>query len=260
MTQVAPTAATTADGALIRPLHDALPRKRLLPAPPLVAAGEGDAALLVASRRADGVDRLGPTPATAPWPAREARGFAIGRFVSDWPAQQATGPAGRRSQGWTPSQDQHGHDVIQVRFATGAGRAGPSPQSGPVHAGALADADAPPAGPVAGAAGAAGRPATRTPTSLHGAIRPAGWSGRHSLARHARLRVAARPLHRAGENPSPAPAHGGGQALRARGALVNRDSSRKHPAIALCRVAGASRLMCYLAAICQQYHTWEGLL
>jgi hypothetical protein len=148
------------------------------------------------------------------------------------------------------STAQHGNDLITVRFASR--RVPGVSQSAPVPAGALSDADAPPAGPVLGPAG---RPAPRTPPRLHGALRPAGWGGRPSVARHARLRVASRPLHRASEKPSSAPAHCGGAELRARGTLVNRYSSRKNPAIALCRVAGASRLMGYLAAICQQYQT-----
>jgi transposase len=126
ITQVETTSATTADVALIRPIHDALQRKRLLPGQHIVDAGYVDAELLVASRRDYGVDLLGPTPANAHWQAREASGFEIGRFVIDWQAQQATCPEGRRSQGWTPSHDQHGNDVIKVRFATGECRVCPS--------------------------------------------------------------------------------------------------------------------------------------
>ncbi len=116
ITQVETTAATTAAVALPQPLHDALQRKRLLPAQQVVDAGDVDAPLLVASQRDDGVDLLGPTPANAHWHAREPNGLESSRFVIDWPAQQATCPAGRPSQKWTPSHEQHGSEVIKVRF------------------------------------------------------------------------------------------------------------------------------------------------
>ena len=51
ITQVETTSATTAAVALTQPLHDALQRKRLLPAQHVVDAGSVDAQLLVASQR-----------------------------------------------------------------------------------------------------------------------------------------------------------------------------------------------------------------
>jgi transposase len=116
ITQVETTSATTADVALTQPIHDALQRKGLLPAQHVVDAGYVDAQLLVASQRDYGVDLLGPTPANAHWQAREPNSLESSRFVIDWQAQQATCPAGRTSQKWTPSHDQHGSEVIKVRF------------------------------------------------------------------------------------------------------------------------------------------------
>jgi transposase len=116
ITQVETTSATTADVALTQPIHDALQRKGLLPAQHVVDAGYVDAQLLVASQRDYGVDLLGPTPANAHWQAHEPDGLESSRFVIDWQAQQATCPAGRPSQKWTPSHDQHGNEVIKVKF------------------------------------------------------------------------------------------------------------------------------------------------
>src|SRR5262249_46394250 len=130
-------------------------------------------------------------------------------------------------------------------------------QSCPLHAGAGAAAEAPPARPVSRPAG---RTTTRTPPGLCGPIRPPCRRRRDLGARHAGLRVALGPVGRSGETPSPAGAHCGGKERRACGPLVNRDAAGEHPALVLCLIAGTSRLMRYLAAICQRYHTWEGLL
>src|SRR5260221_5493783 len=116
MRQVKPASATPAAVALTQPLHDALQRKRLLPAQHVVDAGSVDAQLLVASQRDYGVDLLRPTPANAHWQAREPHGPENTRFVIDWPAQQATCPAGRPSQQWTSCHEQHRRDVIDVTF------------------------------------------------------------------------------------------------------------------------------------------------
>jgi transposase len=126
ITQVETTSATTADVAMTQPIHDALQRKRLLPAQHVVDAGYLDAELLVASQRDYGVDLLGPPPANAHWQAHETSGFDISRFVIDWQAQQAICPEGCTSQRWIPSHDQHRNEVIKVRFAAADCRACPS--------------------------------------------------------------------------------------------------------------------------------------
>jgi hypothetical protein len=84
-----------------------------------------DAELLVARQRDDGVDRLGPPPANAHWPAHETSGFESSRLVIDGQAHQAIGPEGGTRQRWLPSHDQHRHAVIKVRCAAAACRACP---------------------------------------------------------------------------------------------------------------------------------------
>jgi transposase len=126
MTPVEPPSATTAEVAMTQSLHDGLQRTRRFPAQHVVAAGSLDAALLVTSQRDDGVDLLGPPPANAHWQARETSGFESRRCVIDGQAHQAICPAGRTSQRWLPSHDQHRNAVITVRFAAADCRACPS--------------------------------------------------------------------------------------------------------------------------------------
>lgn len=65
--RVETASAPTADGELTPQVHRALQQQDLLPAIHLVDTGFLDAELLVASRRANGVDLLGPTRKDQRW-------------------------------------------------------------------------------------------------------------------------------------------------------------------------------------------------
>lgn len=73
--------------------------------------------LLVASRRDEDVDLVGPVRADAKWQAQEKTGFAAEFFSLDWERQQATCPAGRTSVSWTPVVDNRRTEVIKIRFS-----------------------------------------------------------------------------------------------------------------------------------------------
>ncbi|MBI5034880.1 MAG: IS1182 family transposase [Chloroflexi bacterium] len=127
ITQVETTLATTADGKMTTPIHQALQQKDLLPAAHLVDTGYLDAELLVTSQTEYGVNLVGPTRHDTGWQSHDGgNGFAATDFQIDWEKQQARCPAGKLSQFWTPAINNHGTAVIQIKFAKRDCRACPT--------------------------------------------------------------------------------------------------------------------------------------
>jgi len=126
ITHIETTVAPSGDGDAVRPIHEALKSKDLLPDCHLVDTGYVDAERLVESKRGYGVDLYGPACSDYKRQAREAKGLAAGQFQVDWEQQQVTCPQGCTSNSWTPAQDRSGNPVIKSKFSRSDCRVCPS--------------------------------------------------------------------------------------------------------------------------------------
>ena len=91
------TPATTPDDNMIKPVHESLKGRSLLPREHLVDKGYTDAHVLVESQSEYGVTIIGPVAADPSWQARAGEGFDKGNFVVDWDRQVVICPAGNES-------------------------------------------------------------------------------------------------------------------------------------------------------------------
>jgi transposase len=89
ITNVELTPAPIADTDLTDTIHNHLAEKDRLPAAHLLDAGYMDAAHIVQSRRAHGVDLVGPVPVEPSWQAQAGHGYAASQFRIDWEAEVA---------------------------------------------------------------------------------------------------------------------------------------------------------------------------
>lgn len=119
------TPATTADVKVLDQIQTDLATKGLLPAEHLVDSGYVDGGNLITSRVEYGLDLVGPIQDNPSWQHQAAQGFDTSHFVIDWDKQTVTCPQGHRNQRWSPTQDQRGNPVIQVRFRPADCRACP---------------------------------------------------------------------------------------------------------------------------------------
>jgi transposase len=126
MTHVETTAGPVADGAVTTVMHAALQAKQLWPRRHIVDTGDLDAAWLVSTPRASGVERLGPTRRDDHWQAHARQGFDVSRLVSDWAPRQAVCPTGPRSSRWRPVRAGRHHAVITMTCPQRACQACPS--------------------------------------------------------------------------------------------------------------------------------------
>lgn len=117
VTQVATTAATTADGQLTAAIQADLAARALLPGEHIVDTSYMDVDLLLRSRQAYGLTMTGPLPPDTSRQARAGQGFAVPQFAVDWERQQATCPQGKTSAGWRPGTDEDGRSVLTIWFA-----------------------------------------------------------------------------------------------------------------------------------------------
>lgn len=117
ITHVETTPATTPDWHMLPPIHQALAAKGQLPAEHTVDAGYVDSEVVVTSATAHEVRVVGPVPTDHSWQAREGKGLASAQFVVNWEAEQVTCPGGYQSVKWSPTHDQHGNAIINIRFA-----------------------------------------------------------------------------------------------------------------------------------------------
>ncbi len=114
--QVATTTATTPDGVMTQPIHQALTQQGRAPAVHLVDAAYVDTDLLIRSAEDYGIELLGPVLPDSSWQALDPNGLDATHFQIDWPQQQMTCPAGKLAQSWKPFQDQD-QPMIAVQFA-----------------------------------------------------------------------------------------------------------------------------------------------
>ena len=82
---------------MVEGVHRSLKRRNLLPSEHLVDKGYTDAKVLVGSRRAYGVEIIGPVAQDPSWQARDDIGFDKSAFAIDWDRKIVTCPAGKES-------------------------------------------------------------------------------------------------------------------------------------------------------------------
>lgn len=116
ITHVETTLATVPD-AQLPTIHQALADKDLLPSEHVVDAGYVDSAVVVASKDEHHIDVLGPVPPDASWQAHAKAGFDVSCFTLDWEERRATCPEEHTSTKWSQTEDRHGNDIINIRFA-----------------------------------------------------------------------------------------------------------------------------------------------
>lgn len=81
------------------------------------------ASLLVEARERHRIDLIGPTDGDRQWQAQVGAGFAAWDFAVDFARQRATCPAGKTSQGWTPTLARGTTPVIKIKFSVADCRA-----------------------------------------------------------------------------------------------------------------------------------------
>src|SRR2546425_7003262 len=94
LTHVQTTSAAVHEAMCTEDIHQALAEKDLAPKQHLVDAAYVDAALLVQSRQAYGIDLLGPTRDNASWQTKVNGAYDIDQFEIDWDRQQVRSPQG----------------------------------------------------------------------------------------------------------------------------------------------------------------------
>lgn len=103
------------DERALSAIHTGLAEHEMLPESHLVDAGYVDAANLVRSRAAYGVDLVGPTLKNY-WYQAET-GYDLTHFSIDREAETVTCPQGRRCARWTPAQDAKSKPVFTITFS-----------------------------------------------------------------------------------------------------------------------------------------------
>jgi transposase len=117
ITDVQTTSAPTPEGEVVEPIHASLQERDQLPRTHLVDGGYMEAKQLLQSQERYGIDLVGPTRPDVGWQARAGEGFAAAAFTIDWAGQVAICPQGKRSVRWREEREEHGHEVIRIRFA-----------------------------------------------------------------------------------------------------------------------------------------------
>jgi transposase len=98
------TPATKPDWGMLRPIHESLKRKDMLPSDHMADTGYVSIDSLMSSKQAYGVRVIGPPLEDSSWQAREG-GFDKTYFDIDWEARRATCPAGKINKRWTDHKD-----------------------------------------------------------------------------------------------------------------------------------------------------------
>ena len=234
ITNVETTPAVAADVDQTAPIHASLAAQGLLPGDHLLDAGYVDGELLVDSQSEHGVRLVGPVRPDVSWQAKAGQGFDISHFVIDWEAQRVTCPEGKTSVLWQPGRDRWGNEVVHTEFARRECLACGSR-------------------PLCTRAKTEGREMTLRPRERHEALQAArgraGDRGMEGGVRQAsgdrgdavgggpRIRPASLPLCRAGQGPSPACDHGGGDEPVAVGGMAGGDPACEDPDLPV-RAAG----------------------
>ena len=116
ITHVETTSATTADGDLTQPIHQALAAKDLCPQEHLADTAYIDTPLLVESQQVYNIELIGPVLPDSSWQAQSPEGLDISHFEVDWEQQQARCPQGHLSNRWKVSPDRRGQETVKIHF------------------------------------------------------------------------------------------------------------------------------------------------
>ena len=106
------TEPAVADLLRVKPIHEALKQKGLLPAKHFVDNNYVTSKLLVDSKKDYGVALIGPIKAPRP-----PTGFTIDLFDIDWEREVATCPTNKQSVRWRPRVTKTGREQIDVGFS-----------------------------------------------------------------------------------------------------------------------------------------------
>jgi Transposase DDE domain len=233
-----PDMASTAD------IHERLAAKGLLPAEHFVDSAYVDAALLVGSRRDHGVSREGPVRAVPRRRTEAEQAYEQCHFTIDWGREQVTCPQGKTSVTWRAGRDEVGAPRITAVFSrTDCGVCAARALCTPAKAArrSVYFHPRPLLPPTPGIRGAECRAGADARARVEAAPPRARWHRRHAFAGRARIRHAAKSLHRAGENRAATGLHGCRDERLARGELADRNAARQDARDAL-RRPGNSRL------------------
>ncbi len=118
ITQVETTIATLTDEEVVKPIHQDLEKKKLLPDEHLMDMGYTTADNLMSPQRDYDVRVIGPVRSEPSWQARNHPQFAAQNFQIDWEQQVAICPEGHQSQSWRANKDRSGQGIIQIQFAS----------------------------------------------------------------------------------------------------------------------------------------------
>ena len=118
ITQVQTTIATKTDEELVKPIHQGLEKKNLLPDEHLMDMGYTTADNLISPEKDYDVTVIGPVRSEPSWQARNHPQFAAGNFHIDWEQQVAICPEGHQSHSWRAAKDRGGQGVIQIQFSS----------------------------------------------------------------------------------------------------------------------------------------------
>lgn len=116
ITHVETTDATVPDIRLVKPVHQALQRRGVLPAEHYLDSGYASAAQVADAWKQFQVTMVTPLLADVSRQTRENRGYRREDFTVDWDKRQVTCPQGAVSQYWHPCT-RRGDAMIAVRFA-----------------------------------------------------------------------------------------------------------------------------------------------
>lgn len=114
------TIATQTDEEVVKPIHQSLEQKNLLPDEHLMDMGYTSFDNLISSQSDYGVTLIGPVRSEPSWQARNHPQFAAQNFQIDWDEQVAICPQGHQSRSWKPTLDRGGEEVIQIQFPSAA--------------------------------------------------------------------------------------------------------------------------------------------
>ncbi|MEL4895713.1 IS1182 family transposase [Crocosphaera sp. Alani8] len=118
ITQVETTLATLTDEEAVKPIHQDLEKKDLLPDEHLMDMGYTTADNLMSPQKDYDVRIIGPVRSEPSWQARNHPQFAAENFHIDWEQQVAICPEGHQSHSWRPTKDRGGLGVIQIQFSS----------------------------------------------------------------------------------------------------------------------------------------------
>jgi transposase len=116
ITNVTTTASTLPDTKALKPVHQALQRRQLLPERHYLDSGYPSAELIVSSARTYGVALITPVLLDTSHQARAGKGFAAHDFTINWENRQAICPSGKTSATWNPVV-QNGVPKTVIAFA-----------------------------------------------------------------------------------------------------------------------------------------------